>query len=170
MRANRATNSTRGRYATAPPPNELVCIPESIRILFSHPGHLSCEICMFKAKFHYASYSLELVGSWFEAKFHYAIWIEPASNQLRTTSEPASNQLRTGSEPDSVMEFGREPASSRKFAASKLDDRPNFSSNQLRTGSEPAPNRYGASSEPASVIEFGFGLVCFAFFRQHSAR
>jgi len=30
-----------------------------------------------------------------KAKFHYAIWFEPASNQLRTSSEPAS-----------VMEFG----------------------------------------------------------------
>jgi len=29
---------------------------------------------------------LELVRSWFEAKFHYAIWIELASNQLRTSS------------------------------------------------------------------------------------
>jgi len=39
----------------------------------------------------------ELVRSWFEAKCHYAIWIEPASNQLRTSSEPGSepapNQL-----------------------------------------------------------------------------
>ena len=31
----------------------------------------------------------------FKAKFHYAIWFEPPSNQLRTSSEPAS-----------VMEFG----------------------------------------------------------------
>jgi len=30
----------------------------------------------------------------------------------RTIFEPAPNQLRTGSKPDSVMEFGREPASS----------------------------------------------------------
>jgi len=36
-----------------------------------------------------------------QAKFHYAIW-----------SEPVSNQLRTSFEPDSVIEFGREPASS----------------------------------------------------------
>jgi len=28
-----------------------------------------------------------------KAKFHYAIWFEPASNQLRTSSEPAPNQL-----------------------------------------------------------------------------
>jgi len=34
----------------------------------------------------------ELVRSWFEAKFHYVIWIEPASNQLRTTFEPPPNQ------------------------------------------------------------------------------
>jgi len=47
-----------------------------------------------KAKFHYGAGS-ELVRSWFEAKFHYAIWIEPASNQLRTSSEPAPNRLRT---------------------------------------------------------------------------
>jgi len=26
----------------------------------------------------------EPVRSWFEAKFHYTIWIEPASNRLRT--------------------------------------------------------------------------------------
>ena len=45
-----------------------------------------------------------------------------------------SNQLRTSSETASVMEFGREPASSCQFAASELDDRPNFSS-------EPAPNQ-----------------------------
>jgi len=38
------------------------------------------------------------------------------------------------------MEFGRKPASSCYFAASKLDDRPNFSF-------EPAPNMFGASSE-----------------------
>ena len=37
----------------------------------------------------------ELIRSWFEVKFHYAIWFEPASNQLRTSSEP-----------DNVMEFG----------------------------------------------------------------
>jgi len=52
----------------------------------------------------------ELVRSWFEARFHYAIWF-----QLRTSSELALNQLsqlRTSFEPDSVMEFGREPASS----------------------------------------------------------
>jgi len=46
--------------------------------------------------------------------------------------------LATSFEPESVMEFGREPASSCYFAASKLDDRPNF------------------SFEPASVMEFGF--------------
>jgi len=51
----------------------------------------------------------------------------------------------------SVMEFGREPASSCYFAASKLDDRPNFSF-------EPAPNMFGASSKlvSVSVMEFGF--------------
>jgi len=58
----------------------------------------------------------KLVADRFEAKFHYAIWFEagrrPASNQLRTSFEPASKQLRTSFEPDSVMEFGREPASS----------------------------------------------------------
>jgi len=37
----------------------------------------------------------ELVRSWFEVKFHYAIWFEPASNQVQTSSELASNQLRT---------------------------------------------------------------------------
>jgi len=41
----------------------------------------------------------------FKAKFHYAIWFEAARR-------PASNLLRTSFEPDSVMEFGREPASS----------------------------------------------------------
>ena len=60
-------------------------------------------------------------------------------------SKPVGDRLRTSFEPDSVMEFGREPASSCSFAASKLDDRPNFSSNQLRT-----------SSEPAAVMAFGF--------------
>ena len=62
-----------------------------------------------------------------KAKFHYASWFEP----------------------DSVMEFGRGPASSCYFAASKLDDRPDFSSlevcDQLRT-----------SFGPDSVMEFGF--------------
>ena len=47
------------------------------------------------------------------------------------------------------MVFGSEPASSCSFAASKLDDRPDFSWNQLRT-----------SSEPASVMEFGFRQHC----------
>jgi len=60
-----------------------------------------------------------------KAKFHYASWFEAGSKL--------------------IMEFGREPASSCQFAASKLDDRPNFSSNQLRT-----------SFEPASVMEFDF--------------
>jgi len=46
-----------------------------------------------------------------EAKFHYVSWFGDGSNQLRTSSEPAPKQLRTGSEPDSLMEFGREPAS-----------------------------------------------------------
>jgi len=78
----------------------------------------------------------KLVADRFEVKFHYAIWFEPASNQPRTSFEP-----------DSVLEFGREPASSCLFAANKLDDRPNFSANQL-----------GTSSEPASVMEFGLKL------------
>ena len=34
-----------------------------------------------------------------KAIFPYAIWFEPASNHLRTSSEPAPNQLRTSSEP-----------------------------------------------------------------------
>jgi len=42
-----------------------------------------------------AGRSGKLVADRFEAKFLYAIWFEPASNQLRTSSEPAS-----------VMEFG----------------------------------------------------------------
>jgi len=37
-----------------------------------------------------------------KAIFHYAIWFEPDSNQLRTSSEPASNQLRNSSEWTSV--------------------------------------------------------------------
>jgi len=68
-----------------------------------------------KAKLHYASWfepASKLVADRFETKFHYAIWFEPASNQVQTSSEPASNQIRTSFEPDSVMEFGREPASS----------------------------------------------------------
>ena len=57
------------------------------------------------------------------------IWLKPNSITLS-----GSNQLRTSSEPPSVIEFGRESASSCYFAASKLDDRPNFSS-------EPTPNQ-----------------------------
>jgi len=56
-----------------------------------------------------------LHGAAVKAKFHYASWFEASSG------------------PASVMEFGREPASSCQFAASKLDDRLNFSF-------EPAPN------------------------------
>jgi len=41
-----------------------------------------------------------------KAKFHYAIWIEPASNKLRTSSEPAPNRFGASSEAASVMEFG----------------------------------------------------------------
>jgi len=55
-----------------------------------------------------------------KAKFHYASW-------FGASSELAPNMFGTSSEPASVMEFGREPASSCQFAASKLDDRPNFS-------------------------------------------
>jgi len=57
-----------------------------------------------------------------KAKFHYASWFGAGSKLVRsqiplrylvrTSFEPASNQLRTSSEPDSVMGFGREPASS----------------------------------------------------------
>ena len=57
-----------------------------------------------KAEFHCASRfeaGSKLVADRFGAKFHNAIWFEPASNQLQTSSEP-----------DSVMEFGGEPASS----------------------------------------------------------
>jgi len=43
----------------------------------------------------YTLAGLKLVADRFEAKFHYAIWFEPASNQLRTSTEPTS-----------VMEFG----------------------------------------------------------------
>jgi len=57
------------------------------------------------------------------------IWLKPNSITLS-----GSNQLRTSSEPPSVIEFGRESASSCYFADSKLDDRPNFSS-------EPTPNQ-----------------------------
>jgi len=35
----------------------------------------------------------KLVADRFEAKFHYAIWFEPASNQLQTSSERAPNQI-----------------------------------------------------------------------------
>ena len=58
---------------------------------------------------------------------------ELAPNKLRTSFEEAPNRFGASSEPASVMEFGREPASSCEFAASKLDDRPNLSF-------EPAPN------------------------------
>jgi len=51
-----------------------------------------------------------------KAKFHYASWFEAGRRQVRsgsvTSFEPASHQLRTSFQPDSVMEFGREPASS----------------------------------------------------------
>ena len=67
-------------------------------------------------------------GSWsqtgYKAKFHYAILFETARRQVLSW-------LRTC----------RRPASSCWFAASKLDDRPNFSSlqacDQLRTSFEP---------------------------------
>jgi len=36
----------------------------------------------------------------------------PLRYLVRTSFEPAPNQLRTSFKPDSVMEFGREPASS----------------------------------------------------------
>jgi len=51
-----------------------------------------------------------------KAKFHYAIWFDAGRRQVRrwsaTSFEPVCDQLRTIFEPDSVMEFGREPASS----------------------------------------------------------
>jgi len=51
-----------------------------------------------------------------KAKFHYAIWFEAGRRQARswsvTSFEPVCDQLRTSFEPDSVMEFGRGPASS----------------------------------------------------------
>jgi len=75
-----------------------------------------------------------------KAKFHYASWFG-ADSKPNSITLSGSNQLRTSFEPDSVMEFGREPASSCYFAASKLDDIPNFSSNQLQTSFEPAPNQ-----------------------------
>jgi len=60
-----------------------------------------------------------------KAKFHYASWFEAGHRQVRSWSP-------TSFEPDSLMGFGRGPASScYRFVASKLDVRPNFSSNQL---------------------------------------
>jgi len=57
-----------------------------------------------------------------KAKLHYASWFGAGSKLVRsqiplrylrrTSFEPVPNQLQNGSEPDSVMEFGREPASS----------------------------------------------------------
>ena len=51
-----------------------------------------------------------------KAKFHYASWFEAGRRQVRSLSatnfEPVCDQLRTSFELDSVMEFGREPASS----------------------------------------------------------
>ena len=68
-----------------------------------------------------------------------------------------------GFEPDSVMESGRGPASSCWFAASKIDDRPNFSSlqvcDQLRT-----------SFEPAGVMEFGFKYTHIQEMHTHNFR
>ena len=47
-------------------------------------------------RLHWSSVLDRQVPNWYiKAKFHYAIWFEPASNQLRTSSEPTS-----------VMEFG----------------------------------------------------------------
>ena len=50
------------------------------------------------------------------AKSHYASWFEAGSKLVADRFEvgrlPVSTQLRTSFEPDSVMEFGREPASS----------------------------------------------------------
>ena len=54
----------------------------------------------------------ELVRSWFKAGSKPNCITLSGSNQLRTSFEPAPNQLRTSFEPDSVMEFGRKPASS----------------------------------------------------------
>jgi len=48
---------------------------------------------------------LKLVADRFEPKFHYAIWFEAGRRQVQSWSA-------TSFEPDSVMEFGREPASS----------------------------------------------------------
>jgi len=54
----------------------------------------------------------------FKAKFHYASWSESGSKLVADRFEANSitlsglNQLRTSSETDSVMEFGGEPASS----------------------------------------------------------
>jgi len=68
-----------------------------------------------KTKFHYASWfgaGSKLVRSQIPLRYLARTSFEPASNQLRTSSEAAPNQFRTSFEPDSVMEFGREPASS----------------------------------------------------------
>ena len=66
----------------------------------------------------------KLVADLFEAKFHYALWFEAGSKLVAE-----------------MFEASRGPASSCEFAASKLDDRPNFSSlqvcDQLRTTFEP---------------------------------
>ena len=83
-----------------------------------------------------------------KAKFHYTSWFEagrrPVQNQIplcylvqswsQTGSKrlrPASNLSATSFKPDNVMEFGRGPASSCQFTASKLDHRLNFSSLQV---------------------------------------
>ena len=70
-----------------------------------------------------------------KVKFHYAIWFEAGSKLVADR-----------------FEAGRGPASSCLFAASKLDDSPNFSSlqvcDQLRT-----------SFEPDSVMEFSFNCT-----------
>jgi len=51
-----------------------------------------------------------------KAKFHCASWFEAGRKQVRSRSatsfEPVCDQLRTSFKADSVMEFGREPASS----------------------------------------------------------
>ena len=65
------------------------------------------------------------------------------ADKFEAGRQPASNQI--------AWEFGRELASLCQFAASKLDDKPNFRWLQLRI-----------SFEPASVMEFGFNTVIFS--------
>jgi len=89
-------------------------LPDYVR---GSPVSLDAFRRYLKARFHYASWiepGSKLVADRLEAKFHYAIRFEAGRSRPPTSFEGSKlvgGRLRTSFEPDSVMEFGREPAS-----------------------------------------------------------